>query len=89
MARRSDDGGDTVRRNGKQQAAAGVPHVPKHEELKAQLEDRARRIEDRQRQLEQRRLALVHVRALRRSAARLPWWKRPLYWARLWRETRP
>lgn len=35
----------------------------------------------------QRQMVLVHVRALRRSARRLPWWRRPAFWLRIWRET--
>ena len=37
--------------------------------------------------VDQRQFVLVHVRALRRSAAKLPWWQRPAFWVRVWRET--
>jgi hypothetical protein len=41
-----------------------------------------------QKATEARRVAMVHVRALRRSAGRLPWWRRVVFWAQVWGETR-
>ena len=35
-----------------------------------------------------RRVALAHVRALRRSARAMPWWKRLAFWVSIERGTR-
>lgn len=70
-----------MKHNGKRQATAEERdqiHVDAVAKLRAKLAAEA---------TEQRLVALAHVRALRRSARRLPWWKRPLYWARVWRAT--